>query len=124
MDNILCHPVPRNSNSQRPPGQQRPAVCPVPVFGEQAHGLDRGNELHLAQGPTGRVQALLWQFDGHQTLAGQGLQRGVHGAAHQRRARLWLVHKREVLRGDTNKNGLSKIFERSAGLLRQTIIGA
>lgn len=64
----------------------------IPVFVEEGH--DRHGVEHLsAHGPAWSVDAVLWYFNRRETLAGQRLQGGEHGAAYERLAQLWLVHK-------------------------------
>lgn len=74
-----------------------------PVFGQEVDIRDRGDQFHFAQSPAGRVHAVLWQLDGYETLTGQRLEGGIHGAAGEHLARLGLVHEGEVLDGGENK---------------------
>lgn len=83
-------------------------IC-LPVFVEVGHGRHMGVVEHLLfahGGPAGPVDALVWHLDWGQTLAGQGLEGGKHGAAHKCLAQLRLVHKREVLWGETGSGGV------------------
>lgn len=68
-----------------------------PVFGQEVDIRDRGDQFHFAQSPAGRVHAVLRQLDGCETLTGQRLEGGVHGAAGEQLARLGLVHEGKVL---------------------------
>lgn len=64
----------------------------IPVLVEEGH--DRHGVEHLsAHGPAWSVDAFLWYFHRRETLAGQCLQRSEHGAAYERLAQVWLVHK-------------------------------
>lgn len=59
---------------------QKPSSIPVLVkVGHHRHGVE-----HVpAHGPAGSVDAVLWYFDRWETLTGQCLQRGKHGAAYK-----------------------------------------
>lgn len=82
-----------NTNTQQATHTQQQSVACLPVLAEEGHGWHGVEQLQFAHGPAWPVDAIVGQLDGRQTLAGQRLERGEHGAAHKRLAQLRLVHE-------------------------------
>lgn len=75
----------------------------IPLFDEW-HCRPRGKQVQFANSPALTVNALLWQFDGWETLARESLQGGKHGTSHESLAVLRLVNKRIILSRESEEH--------------------